>query len=141
MPGTPETDQRPQPDTPSPGQLEIMAQRMALKTYENSLKDNLKKPIGGQSRLLTRLRTQESAKKANQGRAQQITSATGHYVVDVSRTCLKGKSTLLVLGSNRAYNALQHLLHFSTMSLMASGTSRRTPSLMSLIGGEMRSLV
>jgi sterol 3beta-glucosyltransferase len=51
VPGTPETDRHVQPDSPSPGQLEIMAQRMALKTYEDNLNDNLKKPVRGQSRL------------------------------------------------------------------------------------------
>jgi sterol 3beta-glucosyltransferase len=91
VPGTPETDKHLQPDSPSPGQLEIMAQRMALKTYEDNLSDNLKKPVSGQSRLLTRIRTRDSAKKANRGRGQQIISATGHYVIDVSSTCLRGK--------------------------------------------------
>jgi sterol 3beta-glucosyltransferase len=141
VPDIPEPDKHVQPDSPSPGQLEIMAQRMALKTYEDNLKDNLRKPIGGQSRLLTRLRTQESAKKANHGRAQQITSATGHYVIDVSRTCSRGKSRPSILLQIQAYNAPQHQQHSSTMLQMASEISHPTLLPMSIIGDEMRSPV
>jgi sterol 3beta-glucosyltransferase len=86
--------QHPHPNAPSSGQLENMAQRMAKKTFEENLNDNLNKPAGRQSQTMARLRTQDSAKRAKRGRVCQITSATAHYVDDVSRTCLRGKFCL-----------------------------------------------
>lgn len=79
------------PDTPSSGQLENMAQRMAQKRFEDDLNDNLRKPPSNQSMLFAKLRTQNCAKNAKQGRARQITSATAQFTVDVSRTSLRGE--------------------------------------------------
>jgi len=86
-----ESDVQRSPDTPSFGQLENMAQRMAKKRFEDDLNDNLRKPPTNQSVLFAKLRTQNCAKNAKQGRARQITSATAQYTVDVSRTSLRGK--------------------------------------------------
>ncbi|KAH3904265.1 hypothetical protein HBH56_237920 [Parastagonospora nodorum] len=84
-----ESDVQPKPDTPSSGQLENMAQRMAKKRFEDDLNDNLRKPPGGQSMLFVKLRSQNCAKNSKQGRARQITSAAAQYTVDVSRTSLR----------------------------------------------------
>ncbi|KAH7393778.1 hypothetical protein DE146DRAFT_660003 [Phaeosphaeria sp. MPI-PUGE-AT-0046c] len=82
-------DQKLHPTTPNAGQLGILAQKMARKTVNDNLHDNLRTPQDLQSRMLVRLQTQDDAKRAEQGRARQIACAIAHYTTDISRTCLK----------------------------------------------------
>lgn len=105
--------------TPNAGQLEKLAQRMARKTCDDQLAANLRTPQDLQSEMLVRLRTQDDAKRAQQGRAQQIACATGRFTTDVSRTCLKGESSNNVLCRGSSDISPQHQWRFSTTSLMA----------------------
>jgi hypothetical protein len=74
-------------------QLENMAWRMAVKTYNDNLFDNFDKPDS--NHRLARIHSRVAAKKAKHGRAHQVISATGHYAGDLTKTGLKGKYPLL----------------------------------------------
>ena len=68
-------------------QLEGMAWRMAVKTYEDNLYDNLSKPRN--NRRLNDIQARIAAKKTKHGGAHQVTSATFHYVGDLTKAGLK----------------------------------------------------
>lgn len=74
----------------SPGQLESMAYRMAAKQYEEDLRDHFKKPATNPKLAMVQARI--AAKKAKRARSHQIVSATAHYVGDLSKLGLRGKS-------------------------------------------------
>jgi len=61
----------------SSAQLEALAWRMAGKTIDPDLSENLNKP--GTSQRMARLRRQMVAKRVKGGRAHQIADAVGHY--------------------------------------------------------------
>jgi hypothetical protein len=126
--------------TPNAGQLEILAQRMARKTCDDNLAANLRTPQDLQSQMLVRLRTQDNAKRAQQGRAHQIACATGRYTTDVSRTCLKGGSLINVSCRKPSDIFLQHQWRSSTTLLMASAISHLTLLRTNHIEGETTSL-
>ncbi|KAF2025017.1 UDP-Glycosyltransferase/glycogen phosphorylase [Setomelanomma holmii] len=80
-------DEPPERKVRRPKHLENMAWRMAVKTYEGNLYDNLDKPHTNPK--IAKLHSRIAAKKAKHGRAYQLVSATGHYAGDLSRTGLK----------------------------------------------------
>jgi len=73
-----------------------MAYRMAVKTYEKDLLDNLEKPRVNQT--LQHVQARIAAQKAKQARPLQITIATMHYAGDLTKTTLRGKYLGLILG-------------------------------------------
>ncbi|CBY00654.1 similar to glycosyltransferase family 28 N-terminal domain protein [Plenodomus lingam JN3] len=72
---------------PNPTQLETMAWRMALKTYEANVHDNFEKPP--ENSKLAKMRARIAEKKARRGRAHQIVCATAHYGKDLTKTGLQ----------------------------------------------------
>jgi len=89
-------------------QMEKLATRMAHKTYEGNLQDDLTKTpaLRGPTKIHARI----AAKKDNKGRAHQVTSATIHYVGDFTKTGLRSECAidadhrfLLTFGSTRSF--------------------------------------
>lgn len=79
---------------PSPTQLEKLAIRMAHKTYEGDLQDDLDKPpaLRGVGKYCARV----ASEKAERGRAHEVTSATAHYAVDLTRTAMNSKCLIIL---------------------------------------------
>ncbi|KAF1915267.1 hypothetical protein BDU57DRAFT_518153 [Ampelomyces quisqualis] len=71
----------------SPAQLEKLAVRMANKTYEGNLQDDLTKTpyLRGVGKYCAHI----AAKRAERGRTHEVTSATAHYAMDLTRTAMK----------------------------------------------------
>ncbi|KAH9873124.1 hypothetical protein J1614_005521 [Plenodomus biglobosus] len=78
---------------PSSTQLETMAWRMAMKTYEANVHDNFEKPPVNPR--LAKLQAGIAEKKAKRARAHQIVSATAHYGKDLTNTGLQGEFHLV----------------------------------------------
>jgi len=70
-------------------QLERLAWRMARRTYEGRIHDDLTKDpvVHGPARLLAH----NSQRKTEYGRAHQLASATFHYTGDLMETTMKGE--------------------------------------------------
>lgn len=71
----------------SSAQLESIAWRMALRTYEDDLRNNFEKPK--RNPRLAQIHDRIIAKKGNRGRPHQIMSATAHYAGDITKTSLQ----------------------------------------------------
>jgi sterol 3beta-glucosyltransferase len=73
----------------NPVQLEKLAIRMAYKTYEGSLQDDLNKTpaLRGVGKYCTYI----ASKRAERGRAHEVSSATAHYAADLTRTAMTSK--------------------------------------------------
>ena len=73
----------------SPVQLEKLAIRMAHKTYEGNLQDDLNKrpALRGVGKYCAHI----AKTRAERGRTHEVTSATIHYARDLTRTALISK--------------------------------------------------
>jgi len=82
-------DRNPEGKTKDSVQLERLAWRMARRTYEGRIHDNLTKDpvVHGPARLLAH----KPRRKTEYGRAQQLASATIHYAGDLTETVMKGE--------------------------------------------------
>jgi sterol 3beta-glucosyltransferase len=78
----------------SPHNLNNMAWRMAVKTFDDDNLRNLHEPPKNPNRSLAVLRSKIAKRKARGGRAYQIASATAHYVGDVAATGAKGELSI-----------------------------------------------
>jgi sterol 3beta-glucosyltransferase len=70
-------------------QFHHLAYRMAAKSYEDDFAHNFRKPRSRPA--FAAMRERVAAKKAKGGRGFQVTSATAHYVCDLTATGAKGK--------------------------------------------------
>ncbi|KAF2854031.1 glycosyltransferase family 1 protein [Plenodomus tracheiphilus IPT5] len=75
------------PRGPSTMQLESIAWRMAMKTYEANIHDNFEKPPVNPK--LARIQARIAEKKAKRARAHRIISATARYGRDLTKTGLQ----------------------------------------------------
>lgn len=71
--------------------MNLLAWKMATKSYDDDLIRNFDQPAENQR--LTKVRNKAMAKKAKNGRAHQVASATAHYAGDLTITGLKGRIT------------------------------------------------
>ncbi|KZM23991.1 transferase [Ascochyta rabiei] len=90
-------------------QFHHLAYRMAVKSYEEDPARNFKKPRSRPG--ITAIRTKVAAKKAKGGRGYQITSATAHYICDVTATGAKAPVALFYNLANGFRNLPSYTIH------------------------------
>jgi len=117
--------------SPSSTQLESVAWRMAMKTYEADIHDNFEKPPVNPK--LAKLQERIAEKKAKRARAHQIVSATANYGKDLAKTGFQGERSLLATvgrDANAMYSArcllLQRRQWLPKLSLLCN--NQRTAS-------------
>jgi sterol 3beta-glucosyltransferase len=89
----------------SPHNLNNMAWRMAVKTFDDDNLRNFHEPPKNPNRSLAILRAKIAKRKARGGRTYQIASATTHYVGDMAATGAKGESVVQSIYHQRSGRA------------------------------------